>query len=885
MAARKENAKNKSWSRALVDWRFWDDKEALFDRVSKALKKGADLDSIDTAKWTALHFSCFKPNKQTAKVVELLLEKGVALHAVNRDKQTALHLAIASKASLEVVKVLLEKGARVGAADKQNRWTVLHYATVYGANIKVVEILLENDEPLAESGGALYARAVEDKTVLHLACIHKASAAVVQLLLERSRPPALAPEGSFDSLAQSPKQSVDQLEELEAKEGSDAQAHDLVHAVSETKVAIHYAAKHKASKDVMALLLEHGADVHAVGDHPSAKTVLHFAAEHQAKPEIIELLLEHGADAHALTEYKKTALHFAAEYQADPEVVALLLGEAADVNAVDGWDKRTPLELAARYDAGPVVMGLLISAGALNRNIYGGTILTPGQESRAEAAVRNYMQIDEDFIKRISPPNAKRIGVYIDALTKAPGEEDDTPRAAAAAKEQCPNKWTRLAEARALQAVAAAVDARDQPELQKTVATAMELMASPEGAGENLKSFQNWFEYTAIPLLDLLTLEKEKKDAPNVLRFYFVHRDVIIEMHRSGVGVQVFQDLRKRKQLKQMSVDTSDILQGALRAEGSSVLAISYPWQGFGDPDSTGERLEAVATHLEENKTIDYVWWDFMCVPQNTNIPDWHGDVEHPYATTYSKNPFEKLYFQSMINEGGVNLIYLGAFVLSVVNGLYIQRFWTQFEFFLGTRSVNEKEFSTGLGRISVKCIQSLQDSNTEQTAALEAKWANVSTDQAVLILKQWDVTVTNKSDKRNLLRKLPKLEAAYTKLVRGMTGEQRKAMYAGQKAENKQALLRMTSFRPDADALSQLKELKLSHRQQLEELKEKHHKELEKLEAEKQALEEQLSKHDSHSQAHHHQHHQHHRHHQQEHQANQPAMAGPRVSAKIHAA
>ena len=153
MAARKENAKNKSWSRALVDWRFWDDKEALFDRVSKALKKGADLDSIDTAKWTALHFSCFKPNKQTAKVVELLLEKGVALHAVNRDKQTALHLAMASKASLEVVKKLLEKGAR-WALPIQNRWTVLHYATVYGANIKVVELLLENDEPLAESGGA-----------------------------------------------------------------------------------------------------------------------------------------------------------------------------------------------------------------------------------------------------------------------------------------------------------------------------------------------------------------------------------------------------------------------------------------------------------------------------------------------------------------------------------------------------------------------------------------------------------------------------------------------------------------------------------------------------------------------------------------------------------
>ena len=76
-------------------------------------------------------------------------------------------------------------------------------------------------------------------------------------------------------------------------------------------------------------------------------------------------------------------------------------------------------------------------------------------------------------------------------------------------------------------------------------------------------------------------------------------------------------------------------------------------------------------------------------MPQNTNIPDnVTGKVTTPYPTTYKKNAFEKMYFKAMINHGGVNLIYLGAFVLSIVNSLYMQRFWTQFEYLLATRIV-----------------------------------------------------------------------------------------------------------------------------------------------------------------------------------------------------
>ena len=179
------------------------------------------------------------------------------------------------------------------------------------------------------------------------------------------------------------------------------------------------------------------------------------------------------------------------------------------------------------------------------------------------------------------------------------------------------------------------------------------------------------------------------------------------------------------------------------------------------------------------------MWWDFLCVPQTTNIPDnTTGKVEHPYPTTYQKNDFDKLYFKMMINQGGVNLIYLGAYVLSIANALYIQRFWTQFEFYLGTRCVTGSAFGATRARLVVRCIQSLKDSTAEQASALFAKWGNKTTAEAKDVLAKKDVTVTNQSDKDNLLDKLPKLEALYAELFLALPEEVRERLLAEQARE-----------------------------------------------------------------------------------------------------
>ena len=338
----------------------------------------------------------------------------------------------------------------------------------------------------------------------------------------------------------------------------------------------------------------------------------------------------------------------------------------------------------------------------------------------------------------------------------------------------------------ALVPLQAAMAKRDQRALEKAIVNAADLTGSPFD-----EAFRTFIEDTATALLELVTLENELRDRPNEVRLYVVHREVFLKMSEPEERLVVFQDLRKREELKLLMVDRKAALAGVLRGKGEgsfTVLAISYPWQGFGDPDSTGERAAAVAKFLREHPEIEYVWWDYLCVPQNTNMPDWEGNPpKNPYPTTYKKNDFEKLYFQTMINRGAVNLVYLGAFVLTVANALYLHRFWTQFEYMLSTRAVTKKGFRASYSRSFVTCIQSLADSTVEQEEALRAKWLKLTTADAVKILSMNDVTVTNPSDKRTLLAKLPLLEQEMIAIIMSMPQEMLDQMVADMALEEEQ--------------------------------------------------------------------------------------------------
>ncbi|MDD9818884.1 MAG: ankyrin repeat domain-containing protein [Gammaproteobacteria bacterium] len=135
-------------------------------------------------------------------------------------------------------------------------------------------------------------------------------------------------------------------------------------------------------------LLDGGADLQAV-DELQGATPLHHAAFHSPAPEVVALLLERGADIEARAAYGSTPLHFAAGFNKEPGVTALLLERGANIEARGDDSGATPLYLAAGLNESPAVVALLLERGANveARDNIGTTPLHHAAERRETPAV------------------------------------------------------------------------------------------------------------------------------------------------------------------------------------------------------------------------------------------------------------------------------------------------------------------------------------------------------------------------------------------------------------------------------------------------------------------------------------------------------------------
>ena len=92
-----------------------------------------DINACDSLNQTPLHYAAFW--NDDVNVVQILLSKGADVKAMNKWQCTPLHLAAArNNSNAEVISVLVEAGADVDARDC-NKQTPLHFAVYKLQNV------------------------------------------------------------------------------------------------------------------------------------------------------------------------------------------------------------------------------------------------------------------------------------------------------------------------------------------------------------------------------------------------------------------------------------------------------------------------------------------------------------------------------------------------------------------------------------------------------------------------------------------------------------------------------------------------------------------------------------------------------------------------------
>ena len=223
-----------------LGWQFWDERGILksLDEIKKLIEKGAYLNSFN--KKGDSNLFCSAAGQGNKEIVDFLLENGVDIDCVEKDRSTPLKVAIINWRG-DMVSYLVNKGARIDIRDDIGMNAICWAA--YQGWVQLVEVLLKkgaNIEDKNKFGDTLLKIASDNNKV-----------EVVEFLLKKGA-------------------------NIEAKNNQGDTA--LI------------GASYWGHKEVVKVLLESGADVYQ--ENKCGNTALYYAKWFK-KNEVVKLLREH----------------------------------------------------------------------------------------------------------------------------------------------------------------------------------------------------------------------------------------------------------------------------------------------------------------------------------------------------------------------------------------------------------------------------------------------------------------------------------------------------------------------------------------------------------------------------------------------------------------
>ena len=128
------------------------------ETVRLLVSEGANLESKDKYGSTPLHQAAFMRNGDS---IEYLIESGADVNAVNKYGVSVLHHAIGYSSNIELVRMLIEAGAKVNYGIPKHEVFPLHYAMDEN-QFKIFDLLID-------SGADVNALGAHGNSILHVA--------------------------------------------------------------------------------------------------------------------------------------------------------------------------------------------------------------------------------------------------------------------------------------------------------------------------------------------------------------------------------------------------------------------------------------------------------------------------------------------------------------------------------------------------------------------------------------------------------------------------------------------------------------------------------------------------------------------------------------------
>jgi len=282
--------------------------------------------------------------------VKLLVEAGARVNTANDFGATPLMWCAGDLAK---VRYLLSKGASVTARSKVGR-TPLAIAAAYDGSVEIARLMIEKgaDVKTVDESGASVLEIAASVNNLEVARLLAARGADVNTTDQDGYTPLGDAVSAGDRSAELVRLLLDHGAKVNVSSG------DTVEIVKNGKIRIGWMtplllAVPQANYEVVEMLVKAGAKVDAKDIRGLTPLALAVATDH-ADPRIVRFLLENGADPKIVSEDGETALDWARKYR-NPEVMRAL-GLAPEKSPADAAPPAAARGVPAAIEAGIAVM-------------------------------------------------------------------------------------------------------------------------------------------------------------------------------------------------------------------------------------------------------------------------------------------------------------------------------------------------------------------------------------------------------------------------------------------------------------------------------------------------------------------------------------------------